>query len=364
MKRAHRNVVLFLPMLNFLYAMFLDPDEGPDVTALNSTMSNMALLAALVYAIVSTFIGSFSKDDLIQANSAYSSTGQYGCLDWDGSRTYGRDMASSLQWRLMVSVGFISVALICTVVSLLSLNAVVGFCSNRMIRWWKWMRWVVLLNFLFLIIGTVYATLSFVTAFQLNFPQNGFAQACEQVGWVKSHPNGSVYNCTAPDGNCLVKYNGKYFGAASLGNAHYVIYLLFVVFLITCVVIALTWSGLSVWYAKYAKHASLDPNNEHGQLVKKYEDYWTRATPQAREFFQSNPILLERYLSQCGVKDPVERFNLVAILADDDLMRELEENKKNDLKHKKHESGPPGPPGQEMLFANPQFGFDEELTMN
>jgi len=95
MKRAPRNVLLFLPILNFLYAMFLaTPAEGPDVTALNSTMSNMALLAALVYAIVSTFIGSFSKDDLIKANSAYSSTGwcrdRPGGVDRPGGAEAGR----------------------------------------------------------------------------------------------------------------------------------------------------------------------------------------------------------------------------------------------------------------------------------
>lgn len=318
---------LAFPLINYAYAVFVHvaSNGGIDIAAVQSSLANISLLAALVYAIVATFIVSFSKADLIAANYAYSKTGRYGCLDWFGAGVGGEDLAHILQRRLTISLGFISVSLLSSIIVLASITATSGYGQKRLGRWWSFARLPMFFNMLFLFVGTVYASLAFVVAFQLNFPQDGFDEACQQAGWALAYRDVAtgrdVYNCTVAGSRCLVPPSALgYLGEANVRNFHFLVYLLFAFFLIAAVGASMAWSG---WAFLYANRLQI-PLEPHLAAYSALREPWRKLTDDTRDMLQQKPRLLERYLEEVGVSNCTDRFNLLGILTNVDLVHQLE----------------------------------------
>jgi len=167
------------PVINVIYDLLFD--EPPCFSALDKTLNLFGLVDALLLTVVMTIPMSFSYDELVEMNERYTEPGGYrdffnGLSNYVGYSEGFEGMHGMYSNRLNFNC---SIALNCLSMSFISVVILYVVMSNSNLQddettkhWWKYIRWLVLGQFVFTMVGFTYAYNAIYLTVECKFPDS------------------------------------------------------------------------------------------------------------------------------------------------------------------------------------------------
>lgn len=162
-----------VPILNLFYDLL--SSEPPGALYLEKLLNVFSLVGALLLAVVLSVPASFSVEELESANERIKMAMERDeCWYKESSDRdrFGDKMSDRLLYYYNLGVTFLSCSLFMTIL-------VYAFFSTRdfvkkhseFVAWWKYVRYCVLVSFMFLIMGVSWTYLSMIVLIDMKFPR-------------------------------------------------------------------------------------------------------------------------------------------------------------------------------------------------
>jgi len=162
-----------VPILNLFYDLL--SSEPPGALYLEKLLNVFSLVGALLLAVVLSVPASFTVEEMENANERFKMTMEgKGCwykVNRERDR-FGDKMSDRLLFYYNMGATFLSCSLFMTIL-------VYAFFSTRdfvkkhaeFVAWWKYIRYCVLMSFIFLIMGVNWTYVSMLAMVQMKFPR-------------------------------------------------------------------------------------------------------------------------------------------------------------------------------------------------
>lgn len=216
------------PGVNFLYFVLDDQPETSDILDL---LTNIALLAALVFTVSGAIPAMVSVDELELADCRFNTWGEYGCYNFNKFHSYYPSKAFAN--RTAIATYSMALVLLMSILMIFGLStlssaadeddqdkkdnesakliggggaAILGGSSTTrqdgvplvaLQKWWNVMRWLAFIEMALLIIGIQFMFLSMIYVFMIKFPSVYLRDRCRAYGYELLNSPLGVVNSSA-----------------------------------------------------------------------------------------------------------------------------------------------------------------------